>query len=81
MVTTSADMIREMIEEMVAAVSQRGGDLIHGCSKRVEALWIEIDAHLREADMAEMLGNTRQLNVHLETINGLMGSILEVLPK
>ena len=80
MVTTSADMIREMIEDMVAVVSERGGDLIHGCSERVEALWIEIDAHLREADLCEMLGNTRQLNTHLETINGLMGTILGALP-
>jgi hypothetical protein len=81
MVTTSADMIREMIEDMIAVVSERGGDLIHGCSERVEALWIEIDAHLREADLSEMLGNTRQLNMHLETINGLMGTILELLPE
>ena len=80
MVTTSADMIREMIEDMVAVVSERGGDLIHGCSERVEALWIEIDAHLREADLCEMLGNSRQLNIHLETINGLMGTILGALP-
>ena len=80
MVTTSADMIREMIEDMVAVVSERGGDLIHGCSKTVEALWIEIDAHLREADLCEMLGNTRQLNIHLETINGLMGTIIGELP-
>lgn len=81
MVTTSADMIREMIEDMIAVVSERGGDLIHGCSERVEALWMEIDAHLREADLCEMLGNTRQLNTHLETINGLMGTILELLPQ
>ena len=81
MVTTSADMIREMIEDMVAVVSERGGDLIHGCSDRVETLWIEIDAHLREADLCEMLGNTRQLNIHLETINGLMGTILGALPE
>ena len=81
MVTTSADVIREMIENMVAVVKERGGDLIHGCSHRVEALWIEIDAHLREADLSEMLGNSRQLNVHLETINGLMGKILEELPE
>lgn len=80
MVTTSADMIREMIEDMVAVVSERGGDLIHGSSERVEALWIEIDSHLRDADLCEMLGNTRQLNVHLETINGLMGTILDELP-
>ena len=80
MVTTSADMIREMIEDMVAVVSERGGDLIHGCSERVESLWIEIDLHLREADMCEMLGNSKQLNAHLETVNGLMGTILELLP-
>ncbi len=81
MVTTSADRIREMIEDMVAVVSERGGDLIHGCSERVEALWIEIDALLREADLCEMLGNTRQLNNHLETVNGLMRTILELLPQ
>ena len=81
MVTTSADMMREMIEDLVAVVSERGGDLIHGCSERVEALWIEIDAHLREADLCEMLGNTRRLNIHLETINGLMGTILGELPE
>ncbi|HLJ57215.1 MAG TPA: hypothetical protein VKT77_19420 [Chthonomonadaceae bacterium] len=80
MVTSSADMIREMIEDMVAVVSERGGDLIHGSSERVEALWIDIAAHLREADLCEMLGNTRQLNHHLEAINGLMGTILELLP-
>ena len=81
MVTTSADMIREMIEDMVAVVSERGGDLIHGCSERVEALWEEIAAHLREADLCEMLGNTKRLNIHLEAINGLMGTILEELPE
>jgi hypothetical protein len=80
-VTTSADVIREMIEDMIAVVGERGGDLIHGCSDRIEALWIEIDAHLREADLSEMLGNTSQLNVHLETINGLMGTILNELPE
>ena len=81
MVTTSADIIREMIEDMVAVVSERGGDLIHGCSERVEGLWIEIDANLRDADLCEMLGNSRQLNIHLETINGLMGTILGELPQ
>jgi hypothetical protein len=74
-------MIREMIEDMIAVVSERGGDLIHGTSERVEALWIEIDAHLRDADLCEMLGNTQRLNYHLETINGLMGTILEELPE
>ena len=69
-----------MIEDMIAVVSERGGDLIHGSSERVEALWIEIDAHLREADLCEMLGNMRQVNGHLETVNGLMGTILELLP-
>ena len=54
---------------------------IDGCSERVEALWIEIDVHLRDADLCEILGNTRQLNIHLETINGLMGTILELLPE
>ena len=81
MVTTSADMIREMIEDMIAVVSERGGDLIHGCSERVEALWMEIAGHLREADLCEMLGNTRELNAQLETVNGLMGTILGMLPE
>jgi len=81
LVTTSADVIREMIEDMIAVVKERGGDLIHGCSERVEALWLEIDSHLRDADLCEMLGNTGQLNNHLETINGLMGKILDELPE
>ena len=81
MVTTSADMIRDMIEEMTDAVRIRGGDLISGCSERVEALWLEIDGHLRDADLCEMLGNTRQLNAHLESITGLMGKILDEMPE
>ena len=81
MVTTSADMIRDMIEEMTEAVRVRGGDLIGGSSERVEALWTEIDRHLRDADLAEMMGNTRELNSHLEAINSLMGKILEEMPE
>ena len=81
MVTTSADMIRDMIEEMTEAVRVRGGDLIGGSSERVEALWMEIDGHLRDADLSEMMGSTRELNAHLEAINDLMGKILDEMPE
>lgn len=81
MFTTSADVIRDMIREMAGTVREQGGDLIHGCSERIEALWMEIDHHLCAADLCELLGESDRVNGHLETINGLMGKILNELPE
>lgn len=81
MITSTADLLREMIQEMAEVVRQRGGDLIHGGSERVEALWMEIEHHLRACDLCEILGDEDKINLHLETINNLMEKILANLPE
>lgn len=81
MITSTADLMRGMIQDMAAVVRERGGDMIHGGSERVEALWIEIDHHLRVCDLCELLGEEDKIDYHLETINSLMEKILEELPE
>ena len=78
---TTADLVREMIQESVINIQQQGGDLIHHHSERVEALWMEVDAHLKAADLCEMLGEYRQMTCHLDTINSLLEKITDELPE
>jgi hypothetical protein len=79
--TTSADLVREMIDEMAARVWAQGGNLLDGCSERVEALWMEIDAHLRAADLCELTGKLDRMTTHLDRVNRLLDKILDELPE
>ena len=78
--TTTADLVREMIQESITYVRRQGGDLIHRNSERVEALWMEIDAHLKAADLCEVLGEYNQMTSHLDMINRLLEKISDELP-
>ena len=78
--TTTADLVREMIQESTVRVWREGGDLIHHSSERVEALWMEVDASLKAADLCEVLGEYNQMTRHLDTINNLLEKIVDALP-
>ncbi len=77
---TSADLIREMIQDMIDSVWQQGGDLLQGDSERLEALWLEINSHLRAADLCEIIGDFDRMTTHLDTVNGLLAKIVDELP-
>lgn len=77
---TTADLVREMIEETTIRVRQDGGDLIYGGSERVEALWIEVQARLQAADLCEFTGDYKRMNRQFDTINDLLEKILNELP-
>ena len=78
--TTTADLLREMIQESTNNIQREGGDLIHRESERVEALWMEVDSHLKAADLCEVLGEYNQMTRHLDTINRLLEKISDELP-
>ena len=78
--TTTADLVREMIQESITYVRRQGGDLIHHGSERAEALWMEVDAHLKAADLCEVLGEYNQMTSHLDMINRLLEKISDEMP-
>ena len=78
--TTTADLVREMIQESTTRGERAGTYLIHYNSERVEELWIEIDAHLKATDLCEVLGEYNQMTRHLDAINSLLGKIIDELP-
>ena len=78
--TTTADLVREMIQESAINIQREGGDLIHHGSECAEALWMEVDAHLKAADLCEILGEYSQMTRHLDTINNLLEKISDELP-
>ena len=79
-IPTAADLVREMIWETTERVRQAGGDLIDGGSERIESLWMEMDAHLRAADLCELLGNYDKMNGHFDAVNVLLEKIENELP-
>ena len=78
--TTIADLVREMIHESTTNIRGEGGSLIHNNSERMEALWMEVDAHLKFADLCEVLGDYNQMTHHLDTIYRLLAKISNELP-
>ena len=78
--TTIADLVREMIHESTTNIRGEGGSLIHNNSERMEALWMEVDAHLKFADLCEVSGEYNQMTRHLDTIYRLLAKISDELP-
>jgi len=78
--TTTADQVREMIQQSILNVRKQGGDLIRPTSESVEALWIDVDAHLKAADLCEVMGEYSQMTSHLDTIHALWKKIYNAQP-
>lgn len=77
---TTADVVRDLIGEMADRLKERGVDILRPDSERTEALWIEIQAHLRAADLCEVLGDEEGVMDHLDGVNRYLNGILESLP-
>ena len=76
---TTADMVREMIGGLVHRLQEQGCDLVFGSSERVEALLLDIDAHLRAADLCELLEDYDGMTGHLDAVNHLLKGILDAM--
>ena len=74
---TTADMVRDMIGGLVHRLAEQGCDLAFGSSERMEALFLDIDAHLRAADLCELLENYDGMTRHLGIVNQLLEGILD----
>jgi len=64
--TTTADLVRERIQQSIRDVHNLP------TSERMEALWMDVDTHLKAADLCEVLGEYSQMTSHLDTINMLL---------
>jgi len=73
--TTTADAVREMIQQRILDVHNQGRDLLQLTSQRMEALWIDMDAQLKAADLCEVMGEYSQMTSHLDTIHTLWEKI------
>ena len=69
---TVADQVRERIQTSFFKIQRQGDDLISEGSERAQALWMEIDASLKAADLCELLCEDRRMRWHLETVNMLL---------
>jgi len=78
--TTTADSVRDMIQQSILNVRKQGGDLLHPTSESLEALWTDLDAHLKAADLCELMGEYSQMTNHLDTINTLWEKIYKAQP-
>lgn len=79
--TTTADLVREMIQETVGRVRQNGSDIITGGSERMQELWMEVDAHLQAADLCDLLGDFDHMTRHFDCVNGLLDRIADEIPE
>jgi len=73
--TTTADRIREMIQAGSDRVERCGEDLFSHGSEHVNAVWMEIDARLKAADLCELLCEERRMYWHLETVKMLLSKV------
>ena len=78
--TTTADSVRDMIQQSILNVRKQGGDLMHPASASIEALWRDVDAHLKAADLCEVMGEDSQMTSHLDTVNTLWEKIYKARP-
>ena len=73
--TTAADHIREMIQEQEVRIERQGDALFNNTSERLETLWIEIDNHLKAADLCELLCEDGRMMYHLSSAKLLLAKI------
>lgn len=73
--TTKADLVRDRIQQSSLNVRNREGTLIQPPSERLEALWMDVDSHLKAADLCEVLGEYTQMTGHLNTVNTLLAQL------
>ena len=72
---TTADRVREMIQERSVRIEEHGGDLFNTTLECVDTLWMAIDAHLKAADLCELLCEDSAMMYHLTSAQRLLAKI------
>lgn len=73
---TTADYYREMIQ-LHAAKQRRPDTAPIETSERIETLWRAIDAHLKAADLCELLCEDSAMLHHLSAVQRLLARLPE----
>jgi hypothetical protein len=77
---TTADRIRDMIQERPVRIEGQGGDLYDNTSQDIATLWLEIDIHLKAADLCELLCEDSEMMRHLTAAKRLWRRFLRNCP-
>jgi hypothetical protein len=75
--TSTGDMVRDLIEEMIDRLLARGYDIYAEWPACLHDTWIEINRFLLHIDLCEVFGDVAGIERNLEQVNRLLNGILE----
>jgi hypothetical protein len=76
---TTDDVLRAAHAELIQGITQEVNHYLD-CQQRFHLLWADVDNHIAASHLAESLGNSELVKVHLQAVNRLMEDIYSEYP-